>query len=101
MSAKKWMNSHLKPNLKEGVDYLLVDTMIYDFLLKKYGCKPNHEVKRMGISVGEEDLGEGILELYFRPLNFVLIPNNLTKFECVKTIYVSRKDKLIDVKKAF
>lgn len=100
MTAKKWMNSHIKLNLKEGVDYMLVDPEIYDFLLKRYGAKPNHEIKRLGIAVGEENLGEGILELYFRPINFVLIPNNLTKFDCVKTIYVSRKEKLIDVKKA-
>lgn len=94
------MNTHLKPNLKESVDYLLVNEEIYDFLLKKYGVKPGHEVKRVGISVGDEALGEGILELYFRPIHFVLIPNNITKFENVKTLYVSRKDKLVDVKKA-
>eukprot|EP00347_Sterkiella_histriomuscorum_P020920 403335950 len=100
MQSKKWMNSHLKPNLKEGVDYMLVSLEIFDFLLKKYNCLPGHEVKRMGISVGEENMGEGLLEVNFRPINFVLIPNNLTKFECVKTLYVSRKDKLIDVRKA-
>ena len=38
MKAKIWMNTHLKPNLKEGLDYMLVSEEIFDFLLKKYGC---------------------------------------------------------------
>jgi hypothetical protein len=93
------MNTHLKPNMKEGLNYMLVNEEIFDFLLKKYGCQPGHEIKRYGISVGEEGLGEAILEVYFRPIHFVIVPNNLTRFENVKTVYVSRKDKLDDLKK--
>lgn len=62
------MNTHLKPNLKEGKDYVLVGEDIFDFLVKKYGIvdKISHEIKRFGISVGDENSEEAILELYFR-----------------------------------
>ena len=90
MNSLLWMNFHIKPNLKEGQDYLILSKEVYDFLLKKYSIYKGHEIKRFGISVGDESLGEGILEVYFRPINFVVVPNNLTKFDSVKTIFVSR-----------
>ena len=35
----KWQNIVLKPGLKEGTDFLLVDEFLWDFLKKRYSCK--------------------------------------------------------------
>jgi len=49
MKAKLWMNVHLKPNLKEGVDFMLVSPEIFNFISIKYGIEPNHTIERRGI----------------------------------------------------
>lgn len=101
MKARLWMNTHLKPNLKESQDFMLVSEEIFDFLLKKYGCQKGHEILRMGISVGDEDSDEGIIEYYFRPFKFCVIPNSDTKFNCIKTVFLSRKEPVSELKKCF
>jgi hypothetical protein len=80
MKARLWMNVHLKPNLKEGVDFMLVSPEILNFVQIRYGVEPNHVIERKGIAVGEEDSDEGIVEYYFRPFKFCVVPDALTKF---------------------
>ena len=43
------MNVHLKPNLKEGVDFMLVSPEIFNFISIKYGIEANHTIERRGI----------------------------------------------------
>lgn len=80
MKARLWMNVHLKPNLKEGLDFMLVSPEIFNFVQIKYGCDPTQLIERRGIAVGDEYSEEGIVEYYFRPFQFCVIPNTATRF---------------------
>ena len=55
----------LKPNLKEGVHFILVDEMVWDFFKSRYDCHKGHEIKRLGI-IANEETEECIVELYLR-----------------------------------
>jgi hypothetical protein len=56
----------LKPDLKEGAHFILVDEIVWDRLKSRYDLKaPEHEVRRKGI-IANEETGECIVELYLR-----------------------------------
>ena len=57
--------------MKEGTDYMLVDSNIYAFWRTSYG-KPDIELKRFGI---EDESGESVVEIYFKKVNVYPIPN--------------------------
>ena len=63
-------NYQLKLNLKEGEDYMLVDSNIYHFWLSKY--QMINEIKRFGI---EDESGETCVEIYLKRFNIYPIPN--------------------------
>lgn len=71
---KKWQNQVLKPNLKEGEDFLLVDEFVWDVIMKRFGCKPDEDIQRLGIIVNEET-EECIVELYLKTLSIFPVPN--------------------------
>ena len=55
----------MKPNLKEGEHFILVDEFVWDFLKQRYEVKIDHEIKRVGIVANEEN-DECLIELYLR-----------------------------------
>ena len=61
----KWQNTVMKPNLKEGEHFILVDEFVWDFLKQRYEVKIDHEIKRVGIVANEEN-DECLIELYLR-----------------------------------
>lgn len=65
-----WTNVQIKKNLKEGEDYMLVDSDIHNYWVIKYG-KAN-EVKRFGI---KDENGENVVEIYLKQFNIYPIPN--------------------------
>jgi hypothetical protein len=69
--SEKWQNYQLKPNLKEGEDFMLVDASIYKFWADHYG-EPEFPLKRYGV---ENESGETVVELYLQKLNIIPIPN--------------------------
>jgi len=50
--AKSWQNIEMKPDLKEGEDFMIVDSNIWEFLDEEYGYLQN--IMRFGIVVNEE-----------------------------------------------
>jgi len=54
----------LKPNTKEGDDYMLVDEQIHRYWEMKYG--EVNELKRFGI---EDEDGEIVVEVYLKRFN--------------------------------
>jgi len=89
--AKKWQNFQLKPRMKEGEDYMLVDSNIHQFWHTKYGSV--NEIKRYGIT--DED-GQTIVEVYLKQVNILAFPNK-TLFKLYKKdpeptpIYISKQ----------
>jgi hypothetical protein len=63
----KWQNTVMKPNLKEGEHFILVDEIAWDFLKSRYEVKQDNEIKRMGI-VANEETEECLVELYLRQI---------------------------------
>lgn len=55
----------LKPDLKEGAHFIIVDEIVWDYLKSRYDLKSENEIKRMGIMANEET-EECIVELYLR-----------------------------------
>ena len=49
---KSWQNIEMKPELKEGEDFMIVDSNIWEFLDEEYGYYQN--IMRFGIVVNEE-----------------------------------------------
>lgn len=71
-----YQNYQLKSHLKEGEEYMLIDSNIHSFWAFKYG-KLN-EIKRFGIT---DETGEQVVEIYLKRFNLYTIPNKaLFKF---------------------
>lgn len=98
MKAKLWQNNQLKAGLKEEEDYMIVDPDIYNIIDEKYGVKKNQEIIRFGIAANED---EAIVEVYFRPVKFLPIPNQLFKYQQPITVFISRVEKVEDLFKKF
>ena len=75
-TQKLWQNILMKPNLKEGEHFMLVDEFTWDFVKARYQVQKDHEIKRMGISVNE-DTEEGVVELYLRSIIIFPVPNTI------------------------
>jgi hypothetical protein len=62
----------MKPNLKEGEHFIMVDEFIWNYFKNRYGLKAkDHEILRMGIIVNEET-EECLVEIYLR--HILLLP---------------------------
>jgi hypothetical protein len=94
-NATIWQNAVLKPDLKEGAHFIIVDEIVWDKLKARYDLKnPQQELKRQGILANEET-GECIVELYLRQILIIPLSNQtLFKFDCPKTIIISRRETL-------
>ena len=68
------MNIVLKPSLKEGEHFMIVDEFIWDFLYSRYKVVKDNVVQRFGITAND-DTGEAIVELYLRKIMIFPIPN--------------------------
>lgn len=89
----------MKPNLKEGEHFILVDEFAWDFLKSRYEVKQqDHEIKRMGI-VANEETEECLVELYLRQILIFPLQNSLFKFDVPKTILISRRETLANLEK--
>lgn len=62
----------MKPNLKEGDDFLVVDEHIWKYLSEKYGVL--NDIIREGIVVNP-DTEECIVEFYLKPILLYPLPN--------------------------
>lgn len=94
-----WQNTVLKPDMKEGAHFIILDEIAWDKLKARYDVKQNQEIKRMGILANEET-GECIVELYLRQLLIIPLNNSVWfKFDCPKTIIISRRETLAALEK--
>lgn len=74
---------------------MIVDPAIFEFWQAKYTCK--NPIERRGIIVNE-DTEEAIVEIYFKPIQILPIPNmGLFRFSCPKTILCSRKATMLEL----
>ena len=72
----KNQNYQLKPHMKEGDHFMLVDKNVHSYWAVKYG-KVN-QIQRFGI---KDESGEQVVEIYLKPFNLYPIPNKkLFKF---------------------
>jgi hypothetical protein len=55
----------MKPNLKEGEHFILMDEIAWDYLKSRYEVKQDNEIKRLGI-IANEETDECLVELYLR-----------------------------------
>lgn len=97
----KWQNVVLKPGLKEGTDFMLVDEFLWNYLKSRYNCKKDEEIKRLGIIVNDET-EEGVVELYLRNITIYPVPNSIMvplKFDVPKTIIISRRETIAELEK--
>jgi hypothetical protein len=77
MAIKKtWQNQVLKPSLKEGEDFLLVDEFVWECIVGRFKCKPNEVIQRQGILANEET-DECVVELYLKTLTIFPVPNTV------------------------
>jgi hypothetical protein len=54
-NSTKWQNAVLKPDLKEGPHFIIVNEIVWDELKAQYDLKnPQQELKRQGILANEE-----------------------------------------------
>ena len=84
----------MKPNLKEGEHFMLIDEFTWDCLKRRYSVKEGQEIVRNGIVVNDET-GEAIVELYLKPLLIYPVHAKINfKFDTPRTILASRKDSL-------
>ena len=91
----------LKPGLIENRDYLMVDTRIFEYLFKKYnGIK----LKRSPYLLNESSLIVN-LEVYLKPINFLINPLNTTFWNDEENImkyqsktYISKKSTVEELK---
>lgn len=88
----------MKPNLKEGEHFILVDEIAWDFLKSRYEVKGDNEIKRTGI-IANEETDECLVELYLRQILIYPLQNSLFKFDVPKTILISRRDTLAQLEK--
>ena len=96
---------NLKLGLIENRDYLIVDTRLFDYLLKKYN---GFKIKRMPYIPNE---GSNVvnLEVYLKPINFIINPLNQITLETKETnllryqskTYISKKSTIEDLKLMF
>jgi len=100
MKAKLWQNTVLKPNIKEGVDFMILNEEIFEIIRKSHGVNDGHEVIRYGIEANEETK-EAVVELYLRPVRFFPCPNTLFKIKEPLTVLISRKDTVGELIKKF
>jgi hypothetical protein len=96
MLAKLWQNNQLRPGLKEGEDFIIVDETVFNFLKARYHCKEGHEIVRYGILVNP-DTEESIVELYFKQIDYYPVPNSLLNFKAPKSLLISRKETVGDL----
>ena len=97
--GKDWQNVQLKPNLKEGEDYMIVNQEIWCFWVDNYKFEAENEIQRFGIIVNE-DTEEAIVEIYLKQVLVMPIPNqSIFKFTAPKTVILSRKDTIGDLMK--
>lgn len=73
---KKWQNQVLKPALKEGEDFLLVDEFVWECIIGRFGCSDDQVIQRQGI-LANEDTEECIVELYLKTLTIFPVPNSV------------------------
>ena len=99
-NATKWQNAVLKPDLKEGPNFIIVNEIVWDELKARYDLKsPQQVLKRQGILANEET-GECKIELYLKEILIIPLSNQtIFKFDCPKTIIISRRDTLASVEK--
>lgn len=91
--GKSYSNILLKPECKEGIDFVLASKPAYSFLLKKYGSD-NNIFKRWCISLNDD--GSGLhVELRQKALQVRIIPDSSDK-KC--TFYMSRIETLMNLK---
>jgi hypothetical protein len=65
-ATKLWQNTQLKPNLKEGEQYMILDEKIWNYFVARYQVAgKEQEIVRYGIVVNEE-MEECIVEIYLR-----------------------------------
>jgi hypothetical protein len=89
----------LKPNLKEGDDYMIVDEDIWKFVSDMYGVKEGKDILRKGIVVNEET-EESIVEIYLKRVLVFPIPNKtLFKFKIPMYVVISRVETVDDLAK--
>ena len=94
------MNYQLERGLKEGEDFMLVDQNIHKIWADFYG--EDIPLKRMGI---EDESGECIVELYFKRINILPVPNDklfkLYKGKDVETqpIFISKTESVAILQK--
>ena len=89
----------MRPNLKEGEDFMIVDEFTWDFVRTRYSIVAGHEILRKGIAVNDS---EGIVELYLKAVKIFPVPNSIQfcfKFDIPQTILISRKDSLVEMEK--
>ena len=78
-----WMDMQLKPKLKDGEDFMIVDSNVCDAWLKLYGVNSptTGPVKRVGIKSGDEKDAECLVEVYLKKMTLFAYPNkSLCKF---------------------
>jgi hypothetical protein len=88
----------MKPNLKEGEHFILVDEIAWDYLKSRYEVKQDNEIKRIGI-IANEETEECLVELYLRQILIFPLQNSLFKFDVAKTILMSRRETLANLEK--
>ena len=88
----------MKPDLKEGEDFMIVDEKIWEYLKQRYSAIEAEIILRYSIMVNE-DTGDSVVETYLRKLNLFPVPNNYLKFEIPRSILISRRETLLDLTK--
>lgn len=87
----------IKPNLKEGEDYMIVDDKIWQYVSERYSSK--NDLVRFGIKVNDTT-GECIVEVYLKRIQISPIPNaTLFKVNGPKAVIISRKETIEDLVK--
>ena len=79
---------------------MIVDEFVWDRFRQRYDMKSSaHEIKRKGILANEET-GECVIELYLRQILILPLQNSsLFKYDCPKTIIISRRETLGSLEK--
>ena len=68
---RKWMDQQIKPRLKEGDDFMIVDAAIHKFWLQKYGKAQFGPIERRGILNGDEEWAEGLVETQLKKVRIM------------------------------
>ena len=94
----QWQNTLLKPNLKEGEDFMIVDEDVWSYVSLRYSSK--NDIVRKGIMVNEET-DEAIVEIYLKSVLILPMPNspNHFGFNAPKTVILSRRETINELMK--